>query len=81
MSDETEKKQTLDNFYYQNGYLLSGTDMGRDGVKIELSSEHGEKGAIILPAGKAAELSTWIKNSIGQTFPPPKHHGRPKNKP
>jgi hypothetical protein len=41
-----KKRSVLSEFCYENGYRLSVTDLGNEGVKIELVHEYKDGGAI-----------------------------------
>ena len=58
------KAPALPEFSYKNGYLLSVTDLGKHGVKIELDHQT-DAAAIILPPAKAEQCATWLLNTIG----------------
>lgn len=60
IADETS---ALARFSYQNGYLLSATDLGKHGVKIELCHQT-DAAAIILPPEEAKQCATWLLNTI-----------------
>jgi len=60
IADETS---ALTRFSYQNGYLLSVTDLGKHGVKIELRHQT-DAAAIILPPEEAKQCATWLLNTI-----------------
>ena len=68
----TRSYSALSGFHYQNGYRLSATDMGNQGVKIELVHDQDVAGAIILPPGKVGECGRWLLKTIGQN-----KHGLP----
>jgi hypothetical protein len=61
-----EKRSALSGYCYQNGYVFSVTDLGKQGVKIELVHEYGDGRAIILPPAKAEECAKWLLRTIGQ---------------
>lgn len=61
-----KERPALSEFCYENGYLLSVTDLGNQGVKVELVHEHQHGGAIILPPAKAEECAKWLLRTIGQ---------------
>jgi hypothetical protein len=70
-TDETgqlvvKKRSALSDFCYENGYVLSVTDLGNKGVKIELIHEYKDGGAIILPPSKAEQCGKWLLRTIGQ---------------
>lgn len=46
-------------FKHKDGYLLTITKIGDDGIKVELSFD-AECGAIVLPIDKARELKEWL---------------------
>ena len=58
-----DKTSALTRFSYQNGYLLSVTDLGKHGVKIELHHQT-DAAAIILPPAEAKQCATWLLNTI-----------------
>lgn len=61
-----KKRSALSEFCYENGYRLSVTDLGNQGVKIELVHEYKDGGAIIVPPAKAKECGKWLLQTIGQ---------------
>lgn len=58
-----DKTSALPQFSYQDGYLLSVTDLGKHGVKIELRHQ-ADAAAIILPPEEARQCATWLLNTI-----------------
>lgn len=60
------KHSALSAFHFENGYTFSATDLGNQGVKVELVHEHQNGGAIILPPAKAQEYAKWILRTIAQ---------------
>ena len=71
IDDETDKpiigeRRSLSGFRYENGYTLSCTDLGKNGVKVELVHKHEGSGAIILPPGKTKEYGRWLLQTISQ---------------
>ncbi len=62
----TEKYSSLARFCYESGYVLLGTDMGNEGVKIELVREHEDGRAIILPPKTAKECGKWMLRTLGR---------------
>ncbi|MHC4061555.1 MAG: hypothetical protein ACYSUC_01240 [Planctomycetota bacterium] len=60
------KRSALSAFRFENGYTFSATDLGNQGVKVELAHEHQNGGAIILPPAKAQEYAKWILRTIAQ---------------
>ena len=67
------KHPTLSGFSYENGYTLLATDLGNQGVKIELMHNHDTAAAIILPPKEVGECGRWLLHTIGQD-----RHGMPK---
>ena len=61
-----EDQAALSAFFYENGYRFSATDLGDEGVKIELVHKQENGGAIILPPGKAQECGEWLLETLGQ---------------
>lgn len=61
-----KKRSAISEFCYENGYRLSVTDLGNEGVKIELVHEYKDGGAIIVPPAKAEECGKWLLQTIGQ---------------
>jgi hypothetical protein len=59
-----KRPSALSGFSYENGYMLSATDLGNQGVKIELAHERQDSGAIILPPAKAKECARWMLQTI-----------------
>ena len=60
------KRSALAGYCYENGYVLTVTDLGNQGVKLELVHECQDGGAIILPPAKAEECAKWLFQTIGQ---------------
>lgn len=56
----------LAEFHYKNGYTLSFADLGKAGVKIELSDANEASAAVILPPEKTEEASRWLSKTIAQ---------------
>ena len=56
----------LPEFRYEAGYILSASDLGRLGVKIELNNQYDPGVAIILPPGKVGECGIWLLETLGQ---------------
>lgn len=56
----------LPEFRYEAGYILSASDLGRLGVKIELNNQHDTGVAIILPPGKVGECGIWLLETLAQ---------------
>lgn len=59
-------KASLPAFLYEDGYTLSATDMGKSGVKIELSHNYNLGGAIILPPKQVKECGRWLLETLEQ---------------
>jgi hypothetical protein len=64
-----EDSPALAQFFYENGFLLLGTDLGNHGVKIELVHKNEAGGAIILPPKQAAKCAGWLLDTLGQPKP------------
>jgi hypothetical protein len=62
----SSRYSALSAFSFENGYRFSATDLGNQGVKINLSHEADGGGAIILPPRKVAECGRWLLNTLGQ---------------
>jgi hypothetical protein len=56
----------LPEFHYKNGYTLCLADLGKVGVKIELTDANEASAAVILPPDKTQECSKWLSRTIGQ---------------
>jgi hypothetical protein len=56
----------LPEFHYSNGYTLSLSDLGKAGVKMELTDRHENSAAVILPPDKTEECSRWLSQTIAQ---------------
>ncbi len=56
----------LPEFHYSNGYTLCLADLGKVGVKIELTDANEASAAVILPPDKTQECSKWLSRTIGQ---------------
>jgi len=61
-----QQRSALSQFRYENGYEFRGTDLGNEGVKIELVHNDEPEAAIILPPAKAEQCARWILQTIGQ---------------
>ena len=70
---ETLKRESLPGFVYRNGFLLSATDLGNNGVKFEFSHENDVAAAIILPPEAVAQCGRWLLKTLGQD-----RHGLPE---
>lgn len=57
---------SLPGFRYEAGYILSASDLGKLGVKIELNNEYDNGVAIILPPGKVGECGIWLLETLEQ---------------
>ena len=57
---------SLPGFRYEAGYILSASDLGKLGVKIELNNEYDTGVAIILPPGKVGECGIWLLETLEQ---------------
>ena len=60
------RRAALPEFYYEDGYRLSVKDLGKAGVKIELSHNYNVGGAIILPPRQVRECGTWLMETLEQ---------------
>jgi hypothetical protein len=67
---------SLSGFQYQNGYRLSATDLGKQGVKIELLHRDDAEAAIILPPKEVGKYGKWLLQTLGQD-----RYGLPKELP
>jgi hypothetical protein len=56
----------LPEFRYEAGYIFSASDLGKLGVKIELSNQYDTGVAIILPPGKVGECGIWLLETLEQ---------------
>ena len=59
-------KASLPAFLYEDGYTLSATDLGKSGVKIELSHNYNVGGAIILPPRQVEQCGRWLLETLEQ---------------
>ena len=59
-------RAALPEFHYEDGYRLSVKDLGKAGVKIELSHNYNVGGAIILPPRQVRECGTWLMETLEQ---------------
>jgi hypothetical protein len=66
----------LPGFRYCNGYTFRATDLGKQGVKIELTHEKDVGAAIILPPKEVGQCGRWLLKTLGQDC-----HGLPKELP
>ena len=69
-------RASLPGFEYRNGFTFTATDLGNNGVKIELLHENDVTAAIILPPGAVAECGRWMLKTLGQD-----KHGLPNGLP
>ena len=60
------RRESLPGFVYRNGFSLSATDLGNNGVKIEFSHENDVAAAIILPPDAVAKCGMWLLRTLGQ---------------
>lgn len=56
----------LPEFQYEAGYILSASDLGKLGVKIELNNQFDVGVAIILPPEKVGEFGIWLLETLEQ---------------
>ncbi len=61
-----QRYSALSAFRFENGYKFSATDLGNQGVKIDLIDREEVAGAIILPPKKVHECGRWLLNTLGQ---------------
>lgn len=59
-------RAALPEFVYEDGYTLSVKDLGKAGVKIELSHDYNVGAAIILPPKKVQECGAWLLETLEQ---------------
>ena len=59
-------KASLPAFSYEDGYTISATDLGKAGVKIELSHNYNVGGAIILPPKEVEKCGRWLLETLEQ---------------
>lgn len=59
-------KASLPAFLYEDGYTLLATDLGKSGVKIELSHNYNVGGALILPPEQVEAYGRWLLETLGQ---------------
>jgi hypothetical protein len=60
------RRAALPEFHYEDGYRLSAKDLGKAGVKIELSHNYNVGGAIILPPRQVQECGSWLMETLEQ---------------
>jgi len=60
------RRAALPEFHYEDGYRLSVKDLGKAGVKLELSHNYNIGGAIILPPRQVRECGTWLMETLEQ---------------
>lgn len=53
-------------FQYKDGYMLSASDLGKLGVKIELNNEYEHGMAVILPPRQVGEYGRWLLETLEQ---------------
>jgi hypothetical protein len=63
----------LPGFRYCNGYTFIATDLGKQGVKIEIGHEDDVGAAIILPPKEVGQCGRWLLKTLEQD-----RHGLPK---
>ena len=56
----------LPGFRYCNGYTFRATDLGKQGVKIEIGHEDDVGAAIILPPKEVGQCGRWLLKTLGQ---------------
>lgn len=56
----------LPEFRHEAGYILSASDLGKLGVKIELNNQFDVGVAIILPPEKVGEFGIWLMETLEQ---------------
>jgi len=61
-----EEKPALEQFSYEGGYLLLCSDLGSQGVKIELVHPDEGSSAVILPSEKAQQCARWMLRTLAQ---------------
>jgi hypothetical protein len=54
----------LDEFTYKNGYVLTVTDLGSDGLRIELIHSYEGSAAVIMPSDIARRCAHWMLRSL-----------------
>ncbi len=59
----------LDEFKYHNGYEFTATDLGSEGVRIELVHPSQGTSAVIMPPDKARRCAHWILRSLALREP------------
>ena len=60
------RRTALPTFLYEDGYAISAKDLGKAGVKIELSHNYNVGGAIILPPRQVEECGRWLLETLEQ---------------
>ncbi|UCF15879.1 MAG: hypothetical protein JSW59_00165 [Phycisphaerales bacterium] len=60
------RRAALPEFQYEDGYRLSVKDLGKTGVKLELSHNYNIGGAIILPPEQVRECGRWLMETLEQ---------------
>ncbi len=71
LSTESEKTLTssrgvLPGFTYQDGFSLSATDLGNNGIKIEFFPDNDVAAAIVLPPRAVAQCGRWLLETLGR---------------
>jgi len=59
-------RAALPEYHYEDGYRLTAKDLGKNGVKIELSHNYNVGGAIILPPKQVRECGAWLMETLEQ---------------
>ncbi len=62
----THRRVALPTYVYEGGYTLSAKDLGKAGVKIELSHNYNVGGAVILPPEQVEKCGRWLLETLEQ---------------
>jgi len=60
------RRDALPEFHYEDGYRICAKDLGKAGVKIELSHGYNVGAAIILPPKQVEECGRWLLETLEQ---------------
>lgn len=61
---ETPEKAALRQFHYKKGYSLLCSDLGSEGVKVELGHSDEDASAVVLPPDKVRQCARWMLRTL-----------------
>jgi hypothetical protein len=68
----TSGRPALTIFRYENGYTITMSDLGSDGILIELTDPNEGSAAVIMPPDKVQRCAYWMLRTLAlrkQSFP------------